>query len=227
MVRMRPKHVLVTPFWQNSTFRPSLIESIRHTASSTIGVDTVIASKGKISHVFLRGCGVPDSFIQYIGSLANQPIPYYSCFISYSDKDRDFAERLHNDLQSKGVRCWFAPHDMKSGEKLHEQIDDAIRIYDKLLLILSPSSMGSDWVRIEIANALLKEEAQNRKTLFPVRLCDNEALWGWRCMERGKDMAREIREYHIPDFSRWKNNSDRYAREFENLLRDLKQESKD
>jgi len=33
-------------------------------------------------------------------------------FISYSSKDQAFAERLHADLQNKGVRCWFAPHDL-------------------------------------------------------------------------------------------------------------------
>jgi hypothetical protein len=51
------------------------------------------------------------------------------------------------------VRCWFAPHDVQGGKKLHEQIDQAIRIYDKLLLILSEDSMNSEWVKTEIANA--------------------------------------------------------------------------
>jgi hypothetical protein len=47
------------------------------------------------------------------------------------------------------VRCWFAPHDIQSGKKLHEQIDEAIRLHDKLLLILSPHSMQSEWVKTE------------------------------------------------------------------------------
>lgn len=69
-------------------------------------------------------------------SLVANPIEFYSCFISYSTKDQAFAERLHADLQSKRVRCWFAPHDIRSGKKLHDQIDEAIRLHDKLLLIL-------------------------------------------------------------------------------------------
>jgi hypothetical protein len=51
------------------------------------------------------------------------------------------------------VRCWFAPHDVQGGRKLHDQIDHAIRIYDRLLLILSDHSMNSEWVKTEIANA--------------------------------------------------------------------------
>ena len=47
--------------------------------------------------------------------MIEQPIEFYSCFISYSTHDQEFAERLHADLQAKGVRCWFAPHDIKAG----------------------------------------------------------------------------------------------------------------
>jgi hypothetical protein len=52
-----------------------------------------------------------------------------------------FRSLIYADLQNKGVRCWFAPHDVPGGRKLHEQIDEAIRLHDKLLLILSPHSM--------------------------------------------------------------------------------------
>jgi len=62
-----------------------------------------------------------DNF--YIGSLVGKPIEFYSCFISYSTKDQPFADRLHADLQDKGVRCWFAPHKIQGGKKIHEQIE--------------------------------------------------------------------------------------------------------
>jgi|SRR5271157_1419840 len=118
--------------------------TIKHWGPSTVGIDTIYKSHGKIPEKFLRGCGVPDSFIAYIGSMVGRPIEFYSCFISYSTKDQEFAERLHADLQAKGVRCWFAPHDIKGGRKIHEQIDEAIRLHDKLLLILSEHSMSSE-----------------------------------------------------------------------------------
>ena len=51
------------------------------------------------------------------------------------------------------VRCWFAPHDIQGGRKIHEQIGEAIRVYDRLLLILSEHSMNSEWVKTEIAHA--------------------------------------------------------------------------
>ncbi len=49
-------------------------------------------------------------------------IQHYSCFISYSSKNQGFADRLHADLQSKGIRCWFAPHDMPIGGKILDEL---------------------------------------------------------------------------------------------------------
>src|SRR5208337_248617 len=128
----------------------------------TVGIDTIYKSRGKIPDAFLRGCGVPDGFIAYIGSMVGRPIEFYSCFISYSTHDQEFAKRLHADLQAKGVRCWFAPEEMKAGHKLDEQIDEAIRLHDKLLLILSEHSMSSEWVKTEIANAREREKKEGK-----------------------------------------------------------------
>jgi len=169
---------------------------------------------------------VPDEFIAYISSMVGRPIEYYSCFISYSTHDQEFAERLHTDLQAKGVRCWFAPHDIQGGRKLHEQIDEAIRLHDRLLLILSEYSMSSEWVKTEIAKARKREVKEGKRVLFPVRLVGFERLRDWECFDghTGKDSAREIREYFIPDFSSW-NDHDSYQKAFGRLVGDLKAEA--
>jgi uncharacterized protein YjbI with pentapeptide repeats len=101
------------------------LETVYHEGPSTIGIDTVVLSKGKIPDTFLRGCGVPDSFIDYLPSLlgAMQPIQFYSCFISYSTKDEEFAKRLHSKMRDNNLSVWFANEDLKGGHKLHEQSD--------------------------------------------------------------------------------------------------------
>src|SRR6266581_3350718 len=199
------------------------LETIDHEGPSTIGIDTIYLSKGKIPDVFLRGAGVPDEFITYMRSLVANPIEYYSCFISYSSKDEEFAQRLHADLQAKGVRCWFAPHDIQGGRKLHEQIDQAIRVHERVLLILSADSMNSEWVKTEIAKARKREVEQKKQVLFPLPLVSFEAIRDWECFDAdaGKDSAGEIREYFIPDFSNWKNH-DEYQKAFGRLMGDLK-----
>jgi hypothetical protein len=129
------------------------IETASHDGPSVIGVETIFRSKGNIPDFFLRGLGLPENFIVYVKSLTGAALEFYSCFISYSTNDQNFADRLHADLQAKGVRCWFASHDIRGGRKIHEQIDEAIRMYDKLLLILSDASMTSEWVNTEISKA--------------------------------------------------------------------------
>ena len=216
-------NILATVFDNNDLQLVKGLEAVRHNGPSAIGVLTILRSQGKIPESFLRGAGIPNDFIIYAKSLATNPIEYYSCFISYSTKDQAFADRLYADLQNKGVRCWFAPHDIQGGRKLHEQIDEAIRLHDKLLLILSPHSMESEWVKTEIAKACKREVRDQRRALFPILLAPFETLRDWECFDAdtGKDSAREIREYFIPDFSNWKNH-DSYQEAFKRLISDLK-----
>jgi hypothetical protein len=146
-----------------------------------------------------------------------QSVQYHSCFISYSSQDETFAQLLHTDLQQKGVRCWFAPQDMKIGDKIRPTIDRSIQLHDKLLLILSKHSISSDWVEKEVETAFEKEHRYKQLVLFPIRL-DNAV------METDQAWAADIRRTrHIGDFSRWKVH-DAYQQAFERLLRDLKAE---
>lgn len=196
------------------------LETVQHRGPSTIGIDTFFLSEGKIPEVFLRGCGVPDTFITFAASLIGKPIQFYSCFISYSSKDQDFATRLHNDLQAKGIRVWFAPEDLKIGERIHETVEQAIRIYDKLMVVLSANSMNSAWVRREVRTALEKERQQNRTVLFPLRLDDT-------VMDTTEDWADDIRkDRHIGDFRKWQD-PESYQKAFDRLLRDLQAEPDD
>lgn len=167
---------------------------------------------------FLRGFGLADNMIEYLPSILGQPIEFYSCFISYSSKDRTFAERLHADLQAKGVRCWFAPHNMPIGAKILDTIDEAIRLRDKVLLVLSESAIASDWVEGEVTRALDEERECKHTILFPIRLDDAvlttrepwaRLLWGQR---------------NIGNFTAWKEH-DAYKMAFDQLLRDLQVEA--
>jgi hypothetical protein len=185
-----------------------------HRGPSTIGIDTIYRSNGRIPEVFLRGAGVPDTFITFARSLVGHSIEFYSCFISHSSKDKEFAERLHADLQSKGVRCWYAPENLKIGDKFRSRIDESIRDSDKLLLILSQHSITSPWVEDEVEAALECERRENRLVLFPVRLDDaimqTEVAWA----------AHLRQKRHIGGFSEWQQHPS-YRKAFDRLLRDL------
>ena len=205
------------------------LDSVEHDGPSSIGVDTIYLSKGRIPESFLQGCGVPESLINYIPSLLNSEdgIQFYSCFISYSTKDEEFARRLHGRMRDAHLRVWFAPEDMKSGQKLHEQIDTAIRVYDKLLIVLSEASLQSEWVMTELRKARKAGRQSGQRKLVPVRLVDMETLRDWECFDAdsGKNLATELREYFIPDFSHWNEHAP-FEAAFARLLKDLRAEDR-
>ena len=200
------------------------LELVVHEGPSVIDERT-LRSSWPLPEAFLRGVGMSEEWIDFARATYGQAIEFYSCFISYSSKDDEFARRLHADLQDNGVRCWFAPDDLRIGDKFRARIDEAIRLHDKLLLILSEDSVNSPWVDNEVESALekerkAKERGEERTVLFPIRLDsaveETDAAWA----------ASIRRTRHIGDFSAWKDH-DAYQVAFERLLRDLKSGAKE
>jgi uncharacterized protein YjbI with pentapeptide repeats len=191
--------------------------SVDHRGPSTIGTDTLIRSRGRIPEAFLRGCGVPERLIKFLPSLIGSmsPIQFYSSFISYSAKDTLFAKQLYGDLQNKGVRCWFAPEDLKIGEKIRVGIDQSIQLHDKLVLVLSKNSVESEWVEKEVETAMERERQEKRSVLFPIRLDDAvmKIESGWPADIR--------RSRNIGDFRGWRVPT-AYQKSLDRLLRDLR-----
>ena len=189
------------------------LERCEHLGPSVVDHQTLLKS-WPLPVVFLRGCGLPETLIEYLPSLVNEPIQFYSCFISYSTLDKEFVDSLYADLQVKGVRCWFAPEDLKIGDLFRQRIDDAIRLHDKLLLVLSEHSVASGWVREEVESCLERERREKRTVLFPVRL--DEAV-----IDTTEAWAASIRrQRHIGDFRDWKSH-DAYKGGLKRLLQDL------
>jgi len=165
-----------------------------------------------------------------VAEMEQQPAPalpkieYSSCFISHSSKDAAFAEQLNADLRNAGIQCWYAPEDLRIGDKFRKRIDESIYLHDKLLLILSSASVKSVWVESEVEAALQQERLRselvpealrgNTTVLFPIQIDDVnlDATVGW-----GAEIRRTR---HIGDFRQW-NDPQRYQAGLTRLLRDL------
>ena len=91
--------------------------------------------------------------------------------------------------------------------------------------MLSEASPQSEWVMTELRKARKAERQSGQRKLFPVRLVDIATLRDWECFDAdsGKDLAVELREYFIPDFSHWKEH-DQFDASFARLLKDLRAE---
>jgi len=190
------------------------LSECKHLGPSSIDFRTLSRSKD-LPIPFFRGCGLPDSLIDYLPSLSGDAIQFYSCFISYSTKDAVFVEQLHEDLQEKGVRCWFAPHDLRIGAKTWDAIDEAIRLREKLLVVLSEGSIASDWVEDEVNKAYAEERERKETVLFPIRIDD-------AVMTTPEPWACKLRDQrNIGDFRQWQEPAE-YQKSLDRLLRDLR-----
>jgi hypothetical protein len=204
------------------------LDQVIHHAPSTLGVDTLCSSRGKIPELFLRGCGLTDfqietakfnrselTFDQIISITTNiqeqmvEP-SLSTCFISFVNGVEDFAQQLHDDLQQYGVRCLLAAADE---DNIQSSADDTIRYHVKLLLLLSEHSMQSDWMGREVEAALREEDRRSETVILPLQLDDT--------IETGPAWIAKLRQSHpVRDFSQWRD-SEAYQQALARLLRDL------
>jgi hypothetical protein len=176
---------------------------------------------GRLPLVFLRGVGLPEKLIEYLPALLGQAIDFYSCFISYNHSDKSFARRLHDQLQGRGIRCWLDEHQLLPGDDIHDAIDRGIRLWDKVLLCASQTSLTSWWVDGEINRAfqkeaqLMKERGKKVLALVPLDLDGHLSTW-----ESGK--ASEVRSRLTANFTGWETDNTIFETQFERLVRALR-----
>jgi len=219
------------------------LEKVNHFGPSTIGTDTLIKSKGKIPVEFLKGCGLLDWEIEnsklYRERLTNDEIinisyevirlrgerliNLFPCFLSHSAKDKDFVIKLHDTLQSNGVRCWLAKKELLPGQTPHKQINRGIELWDKTLLFCSKASLTeSGWVDYELRKAHKKERDLQRKlgkevdVLIPIDL--DGFLFSNEYESELKDL---ILERTVADFTDCQYNNVKYEEKVNQLIRAL------
>ena len=78
----------------------------------------------------------------------------HDVFISYSHKDKSVADAICSKLEQSGIRCWYAPRDIRPGADWAASIIDAIEASRIMVLVFTDSSNASPQVLREINNAV-------------------------------------------------------------------------
>jgi len=89
-------------------------------------------------------------------------------FLSYSHKDEGLATSLVSDLRAEGFSVWRDLERIRVGESIRQRVEAGIEESTFLLVLLSPNSVDSDWVRDEIDMALSVEKELGRTFLLPI-----------------------------------------------------------
>jgi hypothetical protein len=200
------------------------LDSVKHDRPSTLGVDSIIHSNGRIPKTFLRGVGLPDEWIAYILSLVGDGIQFFSCFISYSSLDKPFAVRLHDALQSKGIRCWLDEKQLLPGHDISRELERGIYLWDKFLLCASKNSLTSWWVEGEIKTTFEKERAFRKERGKPFLKLIPLNLDGYMLTDEWKlgVLANEIRGRVAADFRDWQADDAKFNDQVNRVIKALR-----
>ena len=97
-------------------------------------------------------------------------------FLSHSSMDQDFVTHLAEVLRRHGVPIWYSRTNILGAQQCHDEIGAALRRCDWFLLVLSPTSVASMWVKRELIFALQQNRFENRIVPLLYQACDFECL---------------------------------------------------
>ena len=91
----------------------------------------------------------------------------------------------------------------------------SIKIYDKLVIVLSQNSLNSKPVLREVQRSLDREDKEHKNILFPIAI-DRYVFETWE-HERKSDVLEKV----VGDFVDWDKDASKYAKAFDKLLKGL------
>lgn len=221
------------------------LESCVHPGPSLID-DRTFRDSGELPERFLQGCGLTDWQLQVshlnrrdltdakvtdicykvVELRTNPALQFFSCFISYSHKDRKFARKLFATLQDAGIRCWLDEHQLRPGDDIFEEVDRGINLWDKILVCCSKSALTSWWVDNEILSAfkkeqqLFQEKGQKVNVLIPLNLdgfmFSEEWMRGYR---------KQVLSRLAADFTGWQDSESKFESESRRVVDALRSET--
>ena len=115
--------------------------------------------------------------------------PRREVFLSHSSKDRDFVVRLARALKAHKVRYWYSAVHIVGAKQWHDEIGRALRRCDWFLIVLTPDSVRSQWVKRELLFAL-NERRYNERIIPLLRKPCEYARLSWA-----------LPEFQLVDFS--------------------------
>ena len=212
--------------FQNCAMDSALgLDSVRHDAPSTIGLDTLLRSRGALPQSFILGSGIPVAVVDIQDSVADAPVTTLEVHISCANGDIEFARQLEANLRAQGVRSWVFAEGFRgnplvdrratSGE---EEIERWVRHYDRLIVVCSAAGLDSETVRNDITSAQESENINDRWTMF---LVDADGIMG-----AGRNRAaRLLKEDHrVFDLSGQQPVSEEYQAALAELIENLRDE---
>jgi uncharacterized protein YjbI with pentapeptide repeats len=198
------------------------LDSIRHDAPSTIGLDTLVRSGGLLPESFFLGSGVPLFVSGFQNAVTGATISTVEVHISCARADIPFARELEANLREQGLRSWVFAEGFRgnplvdrratSGE---EEIERWVRHYDRLIVLCTAAGLDSETVRNDITAA---QESQNTSDRWRIFLADADGT-----MAAGRNRAARLlaEDHRVFDLTGQASSSEEYQAALADLIANL------
>jgi len=95
-------------------------------------------------------------------------------FISYSHADELIVNKLAAHLVKHNANVWVDTWELSVGDSILNRVQEAIQESSALLVILSKTSVASEWCKKELSAGLMRELDEKRVVVLPVLVEDCE-----------------------------------------------------
>jgi len=97
-------------------------------------------------------------------------------FLSHSSVDRSIADEVADLLRRHGIPLWYSPTEIRGAQQWHDEIGDALKRCDWFVVLLSPNSVVSPWVKRELMFALKEQRYADKIIPVLIEPCDPDQL---------------------------------------------------
>jgi hypothetical protein len=99
-------------------------------------------------------------------------------FLSHASRDRAFVERLARVLDANGIPYFYNKRHIAGARQWHDELGVALERCNWFILILTPESIKSVWVKRELLFALQSKKYQERIVPVLLKNCSvNKLSW--------------------------------------------------
>ena len=103
------------------------------------------------------------------------PLPT-EVFVSHSHRDKVFTRKLAEELRRHGIAAWYSERNIGGADQWLDEIGAALKRCDWFLIVLTPDSVKSKWVKREVTKALADDRYDERMVPLLVKTCDVDQL---------------------------------------------------
>lgn len=145
---------------------------IKFPSYASIDFQSIIKSERFDHSILKKYFNIHEPDIKNLVKGITTKIDFRSVFISYSFKDKNFANLLNSELNKHGVKTFLWEKDAPGGHTLQEIMSGNIKKHDKILFIASANSIKSKACQYELSEGRKKQESSWETVFFPIHIDD-------------------------------------------------------